>query len=45
MVGKGTFGQNVKFLSSFRRMPTSRVTIRCVDLNSASIYSSYNFIL
>ena len=41
----GTFWVKCQIFAIFRTMPTSGVTKCWVALNSASIYSSYNFIL
>ena len=40
-----TFKAKLQILAMFRKMPTSGGTNRSIDLNSASIYSSYNIIL
>ena len=45
MVGNYTFKTKWPILTICRNMPISVGTNRCVDLNSASIYSSYNIIL
>ena len=45
IVENGFFWAKYQFVTIFRRMPTSGVTESCVDLSSASIYSSYNIVL
>ena len=45
MVENGTLWGKCQIIAIVRRMPKRGVTKRCVALNSASIYSSYNIIL
>ena len=45
MVENYTFKAKWQILAIFRKMPTGGGTNRYVDLNSASICSSYNIIL
>ena len=42
---KTTFKTKCQILAIFRKIPQVDGIKRCVDLNSASIYSSYNILL